>query len=268
MEAQSDPTIIDIQALSKDYRHGKRKIQALRDVSLSIPRGSFVSIIGPSGCGKTTLLRLIAGLETPTAGKVSVTAPGEGNHSALPFGFVFQDPVLLDWRSVNQNVQLPLELQGWPRNQVSAVASRVISLVGLQGFENSYPHQLSGGMNQRVSIARSLAADPPILLMDEPFRALDAISTVRLHMELLRIWCEARKTIVFITHNIWEAIYLSDHVAVMSSRPGTIIKVISIKLLRPRETNAHDSPKFLAYYRELLGLLSEQHLEASTNPKS
>ena len=235
---------------------GRPPIMALDGVSLTVPRGQFVSVIGPSGCGKSTLLRLTAGILAPTSGTITVdgTTPdvAQRKHS---FGFVFQDPVLLPWRSVLSNIQLLAEIVGMPRADARRRAAELVELVGLSGFENARPSQLSGGMRQRVAIARALAIDPPILLMDEPFAALDEFQRELLNNELVRIWSRQGNSVLFVTHNIEEAVFLSDVVIVMSPRPGRIVEQVKIDLPRPRDPGVRSLPAFLEQRRHLRELL-------------
>jgi NitT/TauT family transport system ATP-binding protein len=230
---------------------------ALQDVSLSIERGEFVTVVGPSGCGKSSLLMLISALLAPTSGTITlsgraVTAPGPDR------ALVFQDFALLPWRTVLGNVELGLELKGIPASERRATAQRHIAMVGLRDFERHFPHQLSGGMRQRVGIARALSVEPEVLLMDEPFGALDAQIRTLMAVELLRIWERERKTIVFITHDIDEAVYLADRVLVMSASPGRIIESISVELSRPRDLDIRNAPEFAAYRHRIWNLLEEQ----------
>ena len=220
-------------------------MEALREVSLAVGAGEFISLIGPSGCGKSTLLRLIGDLTAPTAG--SLTVNGKPPHRARldrDYGIVFQAPVLFDWRTVEKNVQLPLELSGVPRDERHARAQRMLELVELAEFARHRPWQLSGGMQQRVAIARALALDPKILLMDEPFGALDEMTRERMNLELLRIWQRTRTTIVFVTHSIAEAVFLSTRVVVMSARPGRITEVIPIDLPRERNVDTRELERY------------------------
>lgn len=239
------------------FRSRGKEIVALQNVTFDVHEGEFFSILGSSGCGKTTLLRIICGLLVPTGGEILVHGCGGEGGSELTFGFVFQDPVLLPWRTAKENVRLPQEILPGMRGFDKITPASLLSLVGLEGFEESLPRELSGGMQQRVSIARALATDPPILLMDEPFGALDAITMPRMNKELLRIWAQTKKTIVFVTHNISEAVFLSDRVAIMSPRPGTICKILEIDLPRPRTDDTRVSSRFVEYYRETLALLKE-----------
>src|ERR1700692_5074634 len=225
---------VAIQDLSMEFVSRGQRLVALQNIDLDIAPGEFFVIVGPSGCGKTTLLRVLQGLTSPSRGRIMVggklvTGPGTDR------GFVFQQDALYPWRSVLRNVGFGLELQGIAKAQAGARAQAMIDLVGLSGFESHYPHELSGGMRQRVGLARALATDPDVLLMDEPFAALDAQTRDLMQVELLRIWREARKTVLFVTHQIDEAIYLSDRVMVMSKRPGRAKKIFAIALPRPRD---------------------------------
>jgi NitT/TauT family transport system ATP-binding protein len=218
---------------------------ALQGIELEIGEREFVSLIGPSGCGKSTLLRIIGDLIEPTAGTVIVNGkPARQARTDRDYGIVFQDPVLYDWRTVGKNVALPLEMAGWSRQRRAERVREMLALVELQGFENHRPWQLSGGMQQRVSIARALSFEPPLLLMDEPFGALDEMTRERLNMELLKIWEASGSTIVFVTHSIAEAVFLSTRVVVMSPRPGRISDVIPIDLPQPRGATTREEPRF------------------------
>jgi NitT/TauT family transport system ATP-binding protein len=218
---------------------------ALQGIELEIGEREFVSLIGPSGCGKSTLLRIIGDLIEPTAGTVVVNGkPARQARTDRDYGIVFQDPVLYDWRTVGKNVALPLEMAGWSRQRRAERVREMLALVELQGFENHRPWQLSGGMQQRVSIARALSFEPLLLLMDEPFGALDEMTRERLNMELLKIWEASGSTIVFVTHSIAEAVFLSTRVVVMSPRPGRISDVIPIDLPQPRGATTREEPRF------------------------
>ena len=219
---------------------------ALRGVTIDIPRDQFVTIVGPSGCGKSTLLKMLAGVITPTAGELMLNDKSLERPSRA-VGMVFQRPVLLPWRSVIQNVLFPIELLGWPTARYHDQANKLIELVGLTGFEQALPRELSGGMQQRVSICRALIYDPEVLLMDEPFGALDAITREDLSIELLRIWTERRKTVVFVTHSITEAVLLADRVVVMAPRPGRVVLDLPISLPRPRNLATESTPEFGQY---------------------
>jgi NitT/TauT family transport system ATP-binding protein len=219
--------------------------EALRSVSLSVARGEFISIIGPSGCGKSTLLGIVGDLVEPTAGTIRVN--GKSARQARldrDYGIVFQTPVLYDWRTVIENVRLPLELAGRSRDERQERPRALLRLVGLEDFRDHYPWQLSGGMQQRASIARALALHPSLLLMDEPFGALDEMTRDRLNLELLRIWSETSATALFVTHSIAEAVFLSTRVVVMSPRPGGIERIVPIDLPRPRTDKMRSDPRF------------------------
>ncbi len=220
-------------------------VRALQDVSLEIRSREFVALIGPSGCGKSTLLRLIGDLLPPSAGTVRVNGktPRQAR-LARDYGIVFQQPVLYDWRTVCQNVQLPLEVMKVPKAERRERAEALLELVGLADFGDRYPWELSGGMQQRVSIARALSFRPSVLLMDEPFGALDEMTRERLNRELLTIWAETATTVVFVTHSIAEAVFLSDRVVVMSPRPGRIETVVGVDLPRPRGPETREAPRF------------------------
>jgi NitT/TauT family transport system ATP-binding protein len=236
--------VVAIRGVHKVFGAGADRTVALEGIDLEVERGAFVSLIGPSGCGKSTLLRLIGDLTGVTAGTVQVN--GKSAVQARidhEYGIVFQSPVLFDWRTVQRNVELPIELSGVAPAERAKRAREMLALVELAGFEQRYPWQLSGGMQQRVAIARALSFAPSILLMDEPFGALDEMSRERLNLELLRIWQRTGTTIVFVTHSIPEAVFLSTQVAVMSARPGRIVDLIDIDLARPRDelTREHRS---------------------------
>jgi len=218
---------------------------ALQGIDLEIEKGEFVSLIGPSGCGKSTLLRIIGDLIQPTSGTAAVNGkPVRQARIDREYGIVFQDPVLYDWRTVAKNIALPLEVARWDRRKRAAKVKEMIELVELTGFENHRPWQLSGGMQQRVSIARALSFDPSLLLMDEPFGALDEMTRERMNMELLRIWEASASTVVFVTHSIAEAVFLSTRVVVMSPRPGRISNVIQVDLAQPRTATTREEPRF------------------------
>jgi len=235
--------VVELRDVTKEF--GRGGVTALRGIGLQVGAGEFVTLIGPSGCGKSTLLRVIGDLIEPTAGEVVVN--GKSAHQARrerDYGIVFQDAVLYDWRTVAKNIALPLEMLGWDRRRRSERVRRMLELVELTGFEDHHPWQLSGGMQQRVSIARALAFDPPLLLMDEPFGALDEMTRERLNMELLRIWEASGSTVVFVTHSISEAVFLSTRVVVMSPRPGRITGVVDIDLPQPRVAETREQPRF------------------------
>jgi NitT/TauT family transport system ATP-binding protein len=225
--------LLEIKGLSKSFSVKGKTFEALREVNLSVGEKEFICILGPSGCGKTTLLRIMAGLERPTSGEVTLDGvPIEGPGPQR--GMVFQEYSLFPWRTILDNVSFGLELQGVSKAERHEKARRYIQAVGLAGFENSFPHELSGGMKQRVAIVRALVNNPRALFMDEPFGALDAQTRNVMQSELLRIWQEQQKTVVFVTHSVDEAIYLADRVVIMSARPGQINKIIDVDLPRPR----------------------------------
>lgn len=240
-------TVIEAKGVGLVFQTDDGPVQALKDISLTIGRGEFVSFIGPSGCGKTTFLRAIAALEHPTEGTLTVNGmtPDQARQ-ARAYGYVFQAAGLYPWRTIAGNVQLPLEIMGFSRAERAERVRRVLDLVDLGGFGKKFPWQLSGGMQQRASIARALAFDADILLMDEPFGALDEIVRDRLNEELLRLWAATSKTIGFVTHSIPEAVYLSTKIVVMSPRPGRITDVIESTLPRERPLDIRDSAEFLA----------------------
>ena len=238
-------TMIAVDHVSQSFGAGAARMAALEDVSLTIAAGEFVSLIGPSGCGKSTLLRIIGDLITPTAGQVRVAGKSARDaRVARDYGMVFQSPVLYDWRTVRRNVELPLEVMGYPRPEWAVRAGRMLELVGLQKFHGHHPWQLSGGMQQRVSIARALAFSPQILLMDEPFGALDELTRERMNQELLAIWGQTHTTVVFVTHSIPEAVFLSSRVAVLTPRPGRIERIVEIDLPYPRAAGTRELPRF------------------------
>ncbi|MDP2064209.1 MAG: ABC transporter ATP-binding protein [Phaeovulum sp.] len=247
MKDLSAETVIEAKGVGLVFQTDDGPVEALKGISLKIGRGEFVSFIGPSGCGKTTFLRAIAALEHPTAGSLTVNgmAPDEARRKRA-YGYVFQAAGLYPWRTIAGNVQLPLEIIGFSRAERAERVARVLKLVDLDGFGKKFPWQLSGGMQQRASIARALAFDADILLMDEPFGALDEIVRDRLNEELLKLWAETGKTIGFVTHSIPEAVYLSTKIVVMSPRPGRITDVIESTLPRVRPLDIRDSPEFLA----------------------
>lgn len=242
--------LIEYDKVRKIYNSGQDEVVALEEVSLKVADGEFVTVVGRSGCGKTTLLKLTAGLLAPTAGTITV-AGASVSTPLTNIGIVFQAPVLLAWRKTLDNVLLQIEARGLDVAAYRQKALDLLELTGLKGFEDRYPNELSGGMQQRVSISRALVHDPPLLLMDEPFGALDAITRDEMNLELLRIWGEATKTVFFITHSIAEAVFLGDRVIVMTPRPGRIAEVIELDLPRPRKTELRDSPEFTSYVRHI-----------------
>ena len=247
--------MIRIDAVAKTYRTRRGDlVEALAETTLAVGENEFVTLVGPSGCGKSTLLKLVAGLVTPTHGSIRVRE--QVVREPFPdVGFVFQQPVLLPWRSVLDNVLFSVEMLGLDPRQHRKPATDLLELTGLAGFETKYPRELSGGMQQRVAICRALLPDPGLLLMDEPFGALDALTREEMSLELLRVWEERRKTILFVTHSIPEAILLADRVVVMSARPGRIVRVISVDLPRPRTMDLEFDPRFKAHSDEVRGLI-------------
>ncbi|MFT4013642.1 MAG: ABC transporter ATP-binding protein [Paracoccus sp. (in: a-proteobacteria)] len=252
--------VIEARDVSLTFQTADGPVHALKDVNLTIDKGDFVSFIGPSGCGKTTFLRALAALETPTGGALRVNGmtPDEARRKRA-YGYVFQAPGLYPWRTIARNISLPLEIMGFPRKDREARIARVLDLVELSGFAGKFPWQLSGGMQQRASIARALAFDAEILLMDEPFGALDEIVRDRLNEALLELWAKTGKTIGFVTHSIPEAVYLSTRIVVMSPRPGRITRVIDSTLPRDRPLDIRDTPEFIRIAHEVREGLREGH---------
>ncbi len=244
--AEARRAVVEADGLSLTFETADGPVHALSEVDLRVEHGEFVSLIGPSGCGKTTLLRVIADLEQPTGGRIEVN--GVSPHRARlerSYGYVFQAPALYPWRNIERNVTLPLEIMGMPREERTACARKYMELVDLAGFEKKFPWQFSGGMQQRASIARALCFDPEILLMDEPFGALDEIVRDHLNEQLLKLWNKTAKTVVFVTHSIPEAVFLSTRIVVMSPRPGKIIDVIETNFPRDRSLDIRETPEFL-----------------------
>lgn len=257
----SDETKISFSGVDKLYgaEEPGETVTALQDIDLEISDGEFVSVVGPSGCGKTTLLHLAAGILEPTSGKIEVDGVDveSEEHQRSEVGLVFQHPVALQWRTVKSNVMLPIQILSnngeidEPMDHYRERADDLIELVGLEGFENSYPNELSGGMQQRVTLTQALIYDPTVLLMDEPFGSLDAMTKDELNLELLRIWRETKKTVLFITHDLDEAVFLSDRVIVLSPRPGEIVDAVEIDLPRPRTEDTRGSRRFVELSTEL-----------------
>lgn len=249
---------IEIKGLSKVFTKGKRQVVALEGMDLEVGDGEFVCLLGPSGCGKTTVLRIVAGLEPATKGEVAVH--GKRVDAAGPErGMVFQEFALFPWRTVRKNVEFGLEIRGVPEQERHEASSKLIDLVGLEGFEDSHPDELSGGMKQRVGIARALANEPTVLLMDEPFGSLDAQTRNLMQKELLRIWSATRKTILFVTHSVDEAVFLADRIVVMTARPGKVREDIPVTLQRPRDRT---SAEFIAVRGKVLAELDEEFEKA------
>jgi NitT/TauT family transport system ATP-binding protein len=259
-KAPAADAAIEISGVSLRFDTADGPVAALSNVDLKVARGEFVSFIGPSGCGKTTLLRAVADLETPTSGSIRVNgmSPREARASRA-YGYVFQAPALYPWRSVARNIALPLEIMGFDRSERDARVAKGLELVNLSGFGNKYPWQLSGGMQQRASIARALSFDPDLLLMDEPFGALDEIVRDMLNQQLLRLWEVTGKTVLFVTHSIPEAVFLSTHIVVMSPRPGRIIDVIGCDFPRDRGLDIRETPEFMSVANRVRHGLREGH---------
>jgi NitT/TauT family transport system ATP-binding protein len=249
-------SMISVREIDKFFDTRNETVRALENINLEIESNQFVSIVGPSGCGKSTLMLLVAGLTQVTNGELlvnnqKVTSP------IKDVGIVFQRDVLLEWRTVLSNVLLPLEIKGTKDKKGKDRAMELLHSVGLEGFENKYPGELSGGMRQRVSICRALVHNPSLLLMDEPLGALDAITRDQMCLDLLKIWEDTKKTVLFITHSISEAVFLSDRVLVMSPRPGKIVADIKLDLPRPRDLNMMDSPEFVSYSKQIRHIFEE-----------
>ena len=245
-------TLIRARGVAKSYQTGDGEVESLRPLEFEVGEGEFVSVVGPSGCGKSTLLKLIAGLLPASRGSIEIGgATVDGPPPGI--GIVFQSHVLLPWRTVLANILLQAEVRRLPREQSLARARELVAMVGLEGFENKFPWQLSGGMQQRASICRALVHDPAILLMDEPFGALDAMTREKMNLELQRIWAAAKKTVLLITHSIPESIFLSDRVLVMSERPGSIAAIYDVALPRPRTLAMMGSPEFAVLAQTIRG---------------
>ncbi len=258
---------LDVSSVSKSFEIDGRRVEALRDVSLSLEEGQFGALIGPSGCGKSTLLRLVADIAAPAGGSITIGGlPPAKARKEHRIGFVFQDPTLLPWRTVLENVRLPLEVVGAKAVPGAASPLELIKLVGLGGFEHARPSQLSGGMQQRAAIARALVLAPRILLLDEPFGALDEISRHRMNIELLRIWAETRTTALMVTHSIQEAVFMADTVFVLAARPGRIVDTVNVDMPRPRRLSQMNAPGFAAavdrvrnsLFGDQVGMLSDE----------
>ena len=250
--------ILEIKNVVKKFITEKKEVLAVDNVNFEVRNNEFLSIVGPSGCGKSTILRMIAGLEKPTSGEILI----EGRKIEKPDaerGMVFQQYTLLPWRTVLENVGFGLEIKGVPKAERDEVARKFIKMIGLEGFEDAYPYELSGGMQQRVAIARTLANDPKIVLMDEPFGALDTQTRTILQNELLKIWEKDKKTVVFITHSVEEAVYLSDRVTIMTARPGKVKDIVDISLDRPRKRN---TVEFLEYKKQIVDKLKDEVLKS------
>jgi NitT/TauT family transport system ATP-binding protein len=243
--AEGTPVVVEVAGVSKVFGAGGAAVTALESVDLTIRQGEFVSLIGPSGCGKSTLLRLIGDLTQPTTGSVSINGkPAARARLDRDYGMVFQAPVLMDWRTVAKNIELPLEIMGHPPEERRRRAAELLKLVELEAFAERHPWELSGGMQQRVAIARALSFDPKLLLMDEPFGALDEMTRERMNAELMSIWRRTGTTIVFVTHSIPEAVFLSTRVVVMSARPGRVAQIVDIDLPAERSVETRESERY------------------------
>ena len=258
--------VVELRKVVKTFGGAAGRVQALADIDLSIGAGEFISLIGPSGCGKSTLLRIVGDLISPSSGEVMVN--GKPAHRARldrDYGMVFQAPILFDWRTVARNVELPLEVIGTPKAEREAKAREMLKLVELVDFAGHHPWQLSGGMQQRVAIARALALDPALLLMDEPFGALDEMTRERMNLELLRIWDRTGTTVIFVTHSIPEAVFLSTRVVVMSARPGRITRVVPIDLPRERNVDTREMERYFELVTEVRESLRAREPGAEPN---
>jgi NitT/TauT family transport system ATP-binding protein len=249
------PPVVALRGVTKRFASG---VEALGGVDLAVARGEFVSLLGPSGCGKSTLLRIVAGLSEPTGGSCALRLGGELATAgpAGRIGFVFQDPTLMPWSTVAANVELPFRIAGHVRAAERERVAGALHAVGLAGFERAYPHQLSGGMRMRVSIARALVTEPDLLLLDEPFAALDEITRLALNDDLLRLWEAHRPTILFVTHSVFESVYLSTRIAVMTPRPGRVAADLPVPLPQPRHRAARSTPEYAAMCERLSGVLA------------
>jgi NitT/TauT family transport system ATP-binding protein len=253
---EPSPHCVALDGVALRYRTERGVIDALSGIDLTVAEGEFIALLGPTGCGKSSLLRLVSDLVAPTAGRVLVRGePALAARRANEFGFVFQEPALLPWRTALGNVQLPLEVLNTPAEERVARCEQLLGSVGLLKFKDNYPHEMSGGMRQRVAIVRALAWKPSILLMDEPFSALDELTKSQLQDDLLHLWNAERKTVLFVTHNISEAVYLADRVVVMSPHPGRIKAVLPINLPRPRTEALRETREFLGHVREAREML-------------
>jgi NitT/TauT family transport system ATP-binding protein len=254
MPGSPDP-FIRLRGVKKIYRRGKQEHLAVSDATFDVMPGELVSMVGPSGCGKSTLLKILAGLHAHDGGEVKIGSSSHAFNPARDVGMVFQAPLLLKWRRILENVLLPAEILGIPQGEARERAKHLLALVGLTGYEDKYPYELSGGMQQRAAIARALVHDPKLVLMDEPFGALDALTREKMNLELLRIWKEARKTIVFVTHGISEAVFLGTRVVVLTPGPAKMADNFPIELAYPRTLDMKTNERFGEYTRRIYRLL-------------
>jgi NitT/TauT family transport system ATP-binding protein len=263
----ADVPVVRVAGVGKTFGGDGAAVQALEGIDLTIEQGSFVSLIGPSGCGKSTLLRLIGDLTSPTAGAVEVNGkPARRARLDRDYGMVFQSPVLMDWRTIAKNIELPLEIMGYEKGDRASRTADLLKLVELDGFADRHPWQLSGGMQQRVAIARALAFDPKLLLMDEPFGALDEMTRERMNLELMRIWGRTQTTVVFVTHSIPEAVFLSTRVVVMSPRPGRISKIVDVDLPQPRTVDTRETKRYFELVTEVREALRREGATEGDDP--
>ena len=247
---------VRLRGATKVYDNG---VTALGPLDLDVARGEFISLLGPSGCGKSTALRLIAGLSAPSSGTVNVSHSADNLRGRHPIGFVFQEPTLMPWANVRDNVRLPLKLADAPAAEADGQVSKALAQVGLSEFSGAFPRELSGGMKMRVSLARALVTDPDILLMDEPFAALDEITRFRLNNDLLELWRNLNKTIIFVTHSVFESVYLSQRVVVMTARPGRVSREFRIETPEPRREDFRTSAEYAAHCREVSSALAPSY---------
>ena len=254
--SEADAMAVSLGAVTKVYDNG---VAALGPLDLDVRRGEFVSLLGPSGCGKSTALRLIAGLTTPSSGVVGVSRRANETHAGHAIGFVFQEPTLMPWASVRENVRLPLKLAHAPASDADSRIEQALAQVGLADFADAYPRELSGGMKMRVSLARALVTDPDILLLDEPFAALDEITRFRLNNDLLDLWRKLHKTVIFVTHSVFESVYLSQRVLVMTARPGRLASEFRIDTVEPRGEEFRTSAEYAGYCREVSSALAPSY---------
>jgi NitT/TauT family transport system ATP-binding protein len=261
-EATTVP-VVRAAGVTKSFGDGAATVTALEDINLRVESGEFVSLIGPSGCGKSTLLRLIGDLTPPSRGSLEVN--GKSVRRARldrDYGMVFQAPVLMDWRTVTKNIELPLEIMGWRAGDRASRSAELLKLVELEGFGDRHPWQLSGGMQQRVAIARALAFDPKLLLMDEPFGALDEMTRERMNLELMQIWGRTRTTVVFVTHSIPEAVFLSTRIVVMSARPGRVSRIVDVDLPQPRTVDTRETERYFELVTEVREALRRREADS------
>jgi len=264
----ADDVVVQLSDVSMVFgteERGDRRVQALSGIDLAVQRGEFVSLIGPSGCGKSTLLRIVGDLVPPSSGTVTVNdKPARRARLDRDYGMVFQAPVLMDWRTIARNIELPLEIMGFPREERARRSGELLKLVELEGFGGKHPWQLSGGMQQRVAIARALAFDPKLLLMDEPFGALDEMTRERMNLELMKIWGQTATTVVFVTHSIPEAVFLSTRVVVMSPRPGRIARIVEIDLPHPRTVETRELERYFELVTQVREALRRHEPDTTT----